>query len=538
MGDELSFFASAEPKKCYQPSEKVLEKSELVPFVTELSNNHKPQRLNDKLKNKIRHEKIGWGNCLLKKRFGFELWEGHIKQVEGHCGTAVASYFVLLRWLFYMNMAILSVWTLFVLIPQFVVEPSLHKQYFPCIHRNDSRNCTHNTTVHLVIGNCTTPPARGLTVATLCSDPMVKVMTTPTAAKNSSTCLLGPEEWYQCPARKPSFSSLIDLITGRGGYNDTVLFLGHYSSLNEYNGIPYNRPVAILVCTAVVYCISFIMLIIRLVQTGRQVYVRKASKTNFCGIVFGSWDFGVINTRAIVLHKKCIQRDLEEELALHLSLSNHRTLREILQVILIRIVTNGIVILLLVGSGAAIIEATIYSWKQVFQLVICYFSFLVIYWQQFYQLLLLEFLFIALFTVVLETVRNLAHKIFYKKVQKKVLKAIFSKPSFILPDSILDLVYFQLLLWLGFFFTPLQPLFLVIILVVMFYVKKCSVMWNLGPEDDLFRGSTVMFLSIVLLFSVYIFAVSLVGYAVIGLVPSAECGPFQNKSSILSVLSA
>ena len=52
MGDELSFFASAEPKKCYQPSEKVLEKSELVPFVTELSNNHKPQRLNDKLKNK------------------------------------------------------------------------------------------------------------------------------------------------------------------------------------------------------------------------------------------------------------------------------------------------------------------------------------------------------------------------------------------------------------------------------------------------------------------------------------------------------
>eukprot|EP00731_Ephydatia_muelleri_P025331 Em0017g414a len=577
------------------------------------------------------------GKLLLKKRFGFELWEGHIKQVEGHCGTAVASYFVLLRWLFYMNMAILSVWTLFVLIPQFVVEPSLHKQYFPCIHRNDSRNCTHNTTVHLVIGNCTTPPARGLTVATLCSDPMVKVMTTPTAAKNSSTCLLGPEEWYQCPARKPSFSSLIDLITGRGGYNDTVLFLGHYSSLNEYNGIPYNRPVAILVCTAVVYCISFIMLIIRLVQTGRQVYVRKASKTNFCGIVFGSWDFGVINTRAIVLHKKCIQRDLEEELALHLSLSNHRTLREILQVILIRIVTNGIVILLLVGSGAAIIEATIYSWKQVFQLVICYFSFLlvllstsskgllvpilviffiialpivfhiigsferyksqsghakmtlirsaivrittlVIYivaayaaiqctqpsdmqvaqfnvtlshnrtvchecWetfvgQQFYQLLLLEFLFIALFTVVLETVRNLAHKIFYKKVQKKVLKAIFSKPSFILPDSILDLVYFQLLLWLGFFFTPLQPLFLVIILVVMFYVKKCSVMWNLGPEDDLFRGSTVMFLSIVLLFSVYIFAVSLVGYAVIGLVPSAECGPFQNKSSILSVLSA
>ena len=55
----------------------------------------------------------------------------------------------------------------------------------------------------------------------------------------------------------------------------------------------------------------------------------------------------------------------QEELAQYFSLSSHRTTREILQITLIRIITNGIVILLLVGMGAAIIEATIYSWKQV-----------------------------------------------------------------------------------------------------------------------------------------------------------------------------
>ena len=162
-----------------------------------------------------------------------------------------------------MNLVILVVWTLFVLIPQFVVEPSLRKQYFPCIHRNDSRNCTRNTTVHLVIGNCTTPPPHSLTVATLCSDPTTKVLTAPRAAKNTSTCPLGPGEWYQCPAYKPSFISPVDLVTGRGGYNDTALFLGHYVNFTEYNGISYNRPVAILVSTAVVFGVSVIMLMIK-----------------------------------------------------------------------------------------------------------------------------------------------------------------------------------------------------------------------------------------------------------------------------------
>lgn len=91
----------------------------------------------------------------------------------------------------------------------------------------------------------------------------------------------------------------------------------------------------------------------------------------------------------------------------------------------------------------------------------------------------------------------------------------------------------------GFLFSPMLPLFMNVILLLMFYIKKVwvpnthaetvgrswscnsfviqySVMWNLKPEDDLFRGSTVMFLSILVLSAVYVFAISLVGYAIIG----------------------
>lgn len=56
-------------------------------------------------------------------------------------------------------------------------------------------------------------------------------------------------------------------------------------------------------------------------------------------------------------------------------------------------------------------------------------------------------------------------------------------------------------------------------ILICFRTPLCmqfSVMWNLEPDEDMFRGTTVMFLSLVMLFAVYIFAVILVGYAVIG----------------------
>ena len=135
---------------------------------------------------------------------------------------------------------------------------------------------------------------------------------------------------------------------------------------------------------------------------------------------------------------------------------------------------------------------------------------------------------------------SLAHKACYKRVQDtrfRKFQPIFSKPSFILSDSILDLVYFQLLLWLGFLFSPLLPAFMVAILVIMFYVKKFSVVWNLEPDNDaIFRHPRMMFLSLIFILIVYICAFLLVGYAVISLRPSSECGPFQNQSHMYSVL--
>lgn len=43
-----------------------------------------------------------------------------MKEIEGHFGTAVVSYFIFLRFLFLMNLVLFALWTGFVVIPGIV----------------------------------------------------------------------------------------------------------------------------------------------------------------------------------------------------------------------------------------------------------------------------------------------------------------------------------------------------------------------------------------------------------------------------------
>lgn len=50
--------------------------------------------------------------------FSFEFWYEPIRQIEGHFGSAVGSYFYFLRWLFVLNLFLSILITTFVIIPQ------------------------------------------------------------------------------------------------------------------------------------------------------------------------------------------------------------------------------------------------------------------------------------------------------------------------------------------------------------------------------------------------------------------------------------
>lgn len=49
-------------------------------------------------------------------------WERKVKQIESHFGSAVASYFIFLRWLFWVNAVIAVILIAFVTVPEVSYE--------------------------------------------------------------------------------------------------------------------------------------------------------------------------------------------------------------------------------------------------------------------------------------------------------------------------------------------------------------------------------------------------------------------------------
>ena len=66
----------------------------------------------------------------------WELWKGHMKEVEGHFGTAVVSYFIFLRWLFLMNIVIFALWFGLVVIPNIAYISCEWSPIVPCKNRS------------------------------------------------------------------------------------------------------------------------------------------------------------------------------------------------------------------------------------------------------------------------------------------------------------------------------------------------------------------------------------------------------------------
>jgi hypothetical protein len=151
--------------------------------------------------------------------------------------------------------------------------------------------------------------------------------------------------------------------------------------------------------------------------------------------------------------------------------------------------------------------------------------------QELYKLGLVNFALSAITTLTVETARNLLSRLPYKVFQR------MGKGNFNIAKSILDLIYTQALLWLGFFYSPFLPFVILVTSFMLFYVKKYSLMWNLAPSTrGAFKATRTNFLFLFLLLAVLLASLVPIGYVVARLHPSQTCGPFRGQELIYDVV--
>ena len=511
---------------------------------------------------------------LIKNAISFlDISKYALKKVENSFGSAIASYFVLLKHLVWMNFFLVLIQTAFVFAPQLVVEnPS---DYSLASSSQTVATCTANS------------------------------------SKTEFVCVL--EEF------------VVGLFTGEGWFTNTPIFIGHYTSdhINPIAGTTvygYHMPSAYLYTY---FALLFVITIFLAQWVGDSLLLtfsglKLEPGLKFAGVIFSSWDFNI--TKRVSARRKLKGNliNLTELHREHLERHDVRPFKFKLLIYLWRVFTWLLtILLLLVGCFLIVISplcnllnvindqcATTESYRTILSPVIVLivqavldFLFplitrLELYHKKSVQVFvsLLRIVLVRIFTIsaisidllavyILSTgvdscwetqygqefyrqtlfallasifvypiylgIRRLVSKLIlselhtWKWIPKKISKLldfVIDGPTFNIPTRIMNIIYIQTLIWFGLFFSPFMSIMGLLGFTLLFIVMTFATLsfMKFDVSQVYYSAKSSLYYNFILII-MFGFTFLLLIWPLFTFRPSSSCSPFRNSLTIYSI---